>query len=54
VYSGDIDPLFREADPTDPTLPFRFMDKLINCFTDKGSIEPAERCEALFTVICTI
>jgi hypothetical protein len=43
--------LFREADPT---LPFRFMDKVINGFTVKGYIEPAMRFEAPFTDISTI
>jgi hypothetical protein len=34
-------------------LPIRFMDKLINCFTAKGLIVPAVRCEAPFADIST-
>gem|GEM_PF-3673961 len=47
VFSSDT-PLFQEADPS---MPIRFMDKLIDCFSVKGNIEPAVRCEAAFTDI---
>jgi hypothetical protein len=43
--------LFREADPS---MPIRFMDKVIDCYTVKGSIEPAKCCEAPFIDISAI